>query len=197
MAQGATVINSRFSTSLSAGTGDEFVMTMKADNPNETGMILTVTTAGNCSQWLKTDKQSVSLNKDGTPITASIKVPADAVNGNYKCMVQYTSPKSGMITSRIEVPVYLAITGGKTAPAITTAPAISKAPTLKPTATATRPTQAPTERPIERPTIKAPVQEQEKDSLPSIPMNTIIGLCAAILIGVFGIVMIHDSRRGK
>jgi hypothetical protein len=28
-------------------------------------------------------------------------------------------------------------------------------------------------------------------------MNTIIGLCAAILIGVFGIVMIHDSRRGK
>jgi len=142
-----------------------------------------ILTAGDCREWVQVDKESLNLIPDGVQVKASITVPTDAYNGNYRCAVTYTAPKAGIVTSQIEVPIKIAITGGKDAPVkITEAP--TEAP-VKPTGT-----QA---------TLTAPVQPTDAPAgFPDMPFTTTAGmLIAGVIAVVFAVVVVFDYRRGK
>ena len=167
--QAATVLNSLYKSDMAPGQTGTHVMTMKADTPQEIGKPLIITTAGDCSGWITVDKASMNLNAAGTPVKAVITVPTDATNGYHQCAVQYTSEPSGMITSRIEVPFKITITGG-----------------INPTITAT-----------EAPTMKAPVQDAEPvhgSQAPGQIPYVIVGV--GIILAAFGIIVYrwHHER---
>lgn len=181
-----TVINSKYSGTISAGDTVTFPMTIKADNGNETGIPLTVTKGGgSLCQWVTLDKTTFKQSSEGTPITAKITVPAGADNGEYQCSVQYTAPPSGMFTARIEVPLTVTVKDGQIPAASPTA-----APAIEQTAKST--INAPVQQ-HEIPVIKATPEEEDIAGIPIVYFTITAGIIAC----VFVIVLIYDYRRGK
>ena len=193
ISQAVTVVNSRYSSSLSPGDRDTFTMTMKPDIPSEQGLLLTTgMDTGNCSGWVSLDKQGVKLVSAGTPVKASISVPSDATNGLHRCYAQFTGPQVGMVSSQIAVPFSITVKGGKDAPKIP-APAISTPTTSIAKATVTIEARAPVQEPIPL-SLKSDEVEPTGKPAPSFPVYPVL---IAVLIGVFGVVMIYDYRRGR
>jgi len=198
-----TVTNSKFSDSISAGSSASFTMSLSPDIAQEIGIPLTVSMDGGaCSPWVSTSTQKVTLTTQSTPVTAQIQVPTTAINGAYACRVQYTSPPSGMVQSRIEVPISLSVTGGKTAPVVVTAPISSGSGgisaqqpvpavtvTAKPTVASTQAanTQAPV---VVETTAPAPIPQ------PPTGMGFFAAMVATALVVLFAAVIVFDTKRG-
>jgi hypothetical protein len=178
--QAVTVVNSRYSSSLSAGSSDSFTMTMKPDIPSEQGIMLTTgMDTGNCSDWVTLDKTGIKLVSAGTPVKASISVPSDATNGLHRCYAQFTAPQVGMVSSQIAVPFTIVVTGGKQP---TIAPTIAQVTSAAPTMKA----------PIEERAVVAVEPQPASGPAPALPYLWIVG---GILAMAFIITMIYDWRR--
>ena len=180
-AQGITVLNSRYSSGLSAGEQDAFVMTLKSDTPAEEGIPLMVSMdSGTCSEWVKLDTKEVLLTSTGTPVTASITVPKNAVNGYHLCYAEFTAPSGGMIQSQLGVPFSINTSGGVVAP-ITEAPTVISTPL-----------------PSNVPEMKAPLQEiPVPDYIPDMPFTFYGVIGAGCLSVLFAVVIIYDGMRSK
>ena len=183
-ASAITVVGSRFSDAVQPGEVGAYTTVVSASEPGEIGMQLTISTdAGNCSEWLTPDKETISLTSAGAPIITSVKVPADAFNGAYACKIQYTAPMSGAFQSRVSVPISLMVTGGSTRPEVT--------------ATVPKPI-------IPKITLSAPIAEATPMNAKEAPTGGTgqpFGLWGAIAIGgmsvLFITVIAYDYRRGK
>lgn len=175
-----TITNSRYVSSLPAGSSDEFQMTLTPDTAAEDGLILTTSMEGDCGPWVRLDTPAVTLDPKGTAVTANIEVPGDATNGNTECFVTYTAPPVGMVQSRLQAPIRLTVTGG-IEPTPTPEPTLTAAPTVEAQAPAPAPATAST---------PAPYEPNYAPILPA--LCGVLVLCVAFLI-----VMVFDLRRGR
>jgi hypothetical protein len=199
-----TITGATFTDALTPGETISHTMNLKADNPAEIGKVFAVTIAGNGSQWVTVDKTSITVSNDSAPVTATVKIPNDGMNGAYQANILYTAPAGGMVQYQLRVPVHIVITGGKE-PTPTPAAAISRAPVE---VTKEEITNVQTQEPTQKmgtvsAQTPAPVTTTETTQAPQeTPTRADIPIWAFVVVGlgVVGIivlgVVLYSERRG-
>lgn len=180
-----TITGATFTDALTPSETISHTMNLKADNPAEIGKVFAITIAGNGSQWVTVDKTSITVLNDSAPVTATVKIPNDAMNGAYQANILYTAPAGGMVQYQLRVPFHVTVTEGKEP---TPAPIVT---IIKPTLTSAAQITAPS-------TQAAPVQQET--TIPAgepAPFNGWfwIGIGIIILVVAFVVVALYDHYR--
>ena len=183
---------------MSVGSSATFESVFTPDNANEIGIPMSVSKDGDCALWLTPDIKAFNLTTTGSKITTTIRIPSNAKMGKYECRVIYSSPPMGMIRANIAVPYYINVTNGVNGyrEIETPTPTIT---THAETSTATTYQSVPvTKKDTTIPITQSTIEHEQNASIGFLQgTNTLIAVCAAVLLTLFGVVMAYDARRGK
>ena len=140
-ASAVTVMNPRFNETVVAGDTALYHFSAKPDTEG-TVTFSTITTEGDCREWVHVSQIPPLTFNDSIPLDATITVPKTATNGMHSCQITFTAPPSGMLQYAIGLAVHVNVING-TEPTPTPTIVTTTSPTQTASETTAHTTYAP------------------------------------------------------